>query len=819
MEWPFQQLELTRPAWLAALVLVPLVAFGSRRRLTGFSQARQAASVACRMLLIAVLVLALCGVRVVRPTAERFAVLAVDQSESIADESRRVAESFVAEVVEAGGRDRVVVLGFARRVWKGDSPIVPAGKLRQSPTYSSAAPKPNSEGTNLAAAIELAAALAPCDRVPHVVLLTDGCQTEGDALRVARAAGVEISTVPLLSRAEPEVYVSAVETPGEAPQHESFHVDVVLHSSHQDEGKVTVFRDDRFLADRRAAVAEGTNRVRFSDSIAEEGPVTYTARIEEFRDTLPENNTASGVVFATARRRVLLVESEVSAAIHLATALEGEKIDVDVRRPDGLPTSPAEFADYDALVLSNVPAASLSQPQMDAIAAYVRDLGGGLIVIGGDQALTPGGYRNTTLEELLPVSCEFEKTEERPSLAMALIIDRSGSMEEGGAIALAKEATRRAVDLLEPKDQVGVIAFQDYAEWVSELHPCSDKERVLERIDTITAGGGTNMYPAIERAYLALREAEAELKHVVILTDGVSHPGDFDGLVRRMAESGITVSTVAVGQEAVRPLLEDMARIGKGHHYYCDTAEAVPEIFALEAASASKMGIIEEPVRARAESPLEALEQVDVTTAPSLLGYVQTRAKPAGQLVLASERGDPLLIWWRCGRGVAVAFTSDVQSRWAAAWLDWPQFGRFWAQVVRHALRKDRADGFVLTVDQQDALVTVILEAVDPESRPLDGARTTLTVTDPEHTNRQLSFAEATPGRYVADLATPRPGTYYLKLRVEHGGREVFSARRGFVVGYPEEYRTRPTDDDLLRAIAEATGGTHKVSPAAVLAP
>lgn len=805
----FSQFELTRPAWLAALLLLPLVAFYSYRSLTVFSRMRQAASLTCRALLVVALVLGLCGIRLVRPVAEEFVVLAVDQSASIGDESRRAAELFVDKTCEALGSERVIVLPFASR---------PA--LAQD-AHSNGKPALDTQGTNIAAAIELATALIPAGYVPQVVLLSDGVQTEGDALHVSRAVGVPISTVPLQSSRQPEVYVSAVRTEGQVPQQAPFSVEVALFSNHDDEGTVELLRDGAVVDKKRATVTEGSNRVRFTQSIPADRIATFTARVDGFRDTLSENNSAASVVFTTAPPRVLLVESEATLARHLTAALKTERIEVEVRRPDGVfaKESSADLQGYDLLILSNVPAAALSQAQMDLIRTYVGDYGGGLIVVGGDQAFTPGGYHNTTLEDILPVWCEFEKTDERPSMAMVLVIDRSGSMEEGGAIELAKDATRQAVNLLDPKDQVGVIAFQDYAEWVSQLHPCSDKQHVLERIDTITAGGGTNMYPAMERAYLSLREAFAELKHVIVLTDGVSHPGDFHALTAGMAESGITLSTVAVGPEAVRELLDDIARLGKGHHYYCDNAEAVPKIFALETASASKMGIIEKPFRPQVQTSLEALGELDLSTAPSLLGYVETRPKPGSQNVMTSPRGHPLLIWWRYGRGVTVAFTSDVQSRWAAAWLRWPRFGRFWAQLARHAIRKEQAEDFVLRVGHRNRRAKVTLDAVDPLDRYLNAAEAALTVVDPERTSRQLAVEQVAPGRYAIDFPTTTAGTYYLELRLSHRGRLVYAGRRGLVVGYHDEYRTRPTDHDLLRAIAEATGGTYDPKPAALLEP
>ena len=387
------------------------------------------------------------------------------------------------------------------------------------------------------------------------------------------------------------------------------------------------------------------------------------------------------------RRRVLLVESAPRPAGRLARALRSGRIDVECRQPDELPESANELEPYDLVVLSNVPAAAIER-QMDALESYVRDSGGGLIVVGGDQAFTAGGYRQTTLEKILPVVCVADRQHERPSLALVLVIDRSGSME-GEAMDLAKEATRGAVRMLGTADQVGVMAFEDNSRWVTPLQPCADKGRVLAAIDTIVAGGGTDLYSALDKAYLALDETFAELKHMIVLTDGASHPGDFEALITKIAEAGITVSTVAVGREALAGLLGEMARIGRGHYYLCDDPAAVPEAFAMETAAASRVGIVERPFFAQLVDPAPALAEIDFQKAPSLLGYVQTKAKPTARPVLATERGDPLLIWWRYGLGLAVAFTSDAQPRWAAPWLRWPDFDRFWSLLADRAMRSD----------------------------------------------------------------------------------------------------------------------------------
>ncbi|MEE8450836.1 MAG: VWA domain-containing protein [Thermoguttaceae bacterium] len=802
------QLELTRPWLLAGLIVLPLLVYYFYRSLVDFSRRQRAVSLLIRSMVVVLLVLALSGLTLLVPTARKFVVFVSDASMSVDEKSQEKAIQFLQQVQQHVGKNEMAFLSFAEEPGRIEAEFSPESLKIDRPD----------QGTNLAAAIEVAVAAIPPFYVPEVVLLTDGNQTEGDALQAALAGGVPISTVPLPTRADPEVQVSAVNVPAQVRQGEPFNVEVVVDSNHDGQGTIDVFRGPHKLQSSKQTIKKGENRFRFQQAVPSERMAEFSARIHGFQDTLLDNNTASGLVFTAGKPRVLLIDSDPKTTRHLVWALDEQDIKVDVRPPEGTPASLSGLQNYEAVIFSNVPATDLTIRQMEVVRSYVQDLGGGLIMLGGDQSFGLGGYYKTILEEILPVRSDFEKEKEKPSLAMVLIIDKSGSMG-GMKIELAKDAAKSAVELLGPRDQVGVVAFDGQSYWVSEVHSASDKNYLIDRISTIEASGGTNIYPAMADAFEALGATAAKLKHIILLTDGHSSPGDFEGITSQMASARMTVSTVAVGNGADQPLLENIARIGNGRYYYCDDPQTVPQIFAKETVTASKSAINEQPFVPQIVRPTEVLNGLDIESAPFLLGFVVTRAKPTSEFILASESGEPLLVWWRYGLGMTVAFTSDAKNRWAAEWLSWPKFNTFWAQIVRHAMRKSEAKGVFVEVKRRGRQATVSLDAVDAAGQFLNKAETTLTIVSPELGTRKLPMTQTAPGRYVAQFETARQGTYHLEMSQQNQGKLTFRQTRGLVVGYPDELRLRPTDKQLLRKISQVTSGTYDPKPEAVFDP
>lgn len=852
----FLSLELTHPWWMATLiVVVPLFGWYFRRSLSDFPRRQRVMSFLTRCAVALLLILALGGLTLLRPTTAEFIIVAIDESLSVTEDdpalsadvaareftNSRQVDDFLDKALSAPtqfGESRIMYLRFATHAGSlsSDRPHQ-QDPGREPPSTSDLDPN----ATNLAAAIRSAAGAMPPDYVPRIVLLTDGNQTVGDALQAALNTSsiarfrmnstegkpltsssnlIPIDTVPLKVRDNPEVQVAAVDVPAQVREGEPFYVEVVINSNHEDEGLVEVFRGAHKVLSENRKLKAGENRFRFQQTITGERLAQYTVKIGGLKsDALLDNNTESGLVFTTGKPRVLLIESDPKLAQQFVWALQQEEIIVDVRPTEGMPESLADLQNYEMLVLSNVPATSLSLRQMELARTYVQDLGGGFMMLGGDQSFGLGGYYKTVLEEILPVRSDFEKEKEKPSLGMVLVIDKSGSMG-GDKIEMAKEAAKSAAELLGPRDQLGVIAFDGDFYWVSEMQSAANKGRIMDDISRVEAGGGTTMAPAMEEAYNALLGCTAKLKHVIMLTDGVSSPGDFEGIAQNMASSRMTCSTVAVGEGCDVNLLEEIARIGQGRSFVATEASSLPQIFAKETMTASKSAINELPFVPQVVRPTQALADIDFETAPFLLGYVVTRPKATCEFILATESGDPLLAWWRYGLGTTVAFTSDAKSRWGAEWLTWPGYSKFWAQVIRQSMRKNDVKGVIVDVKQERGKATVTLDAIDPSGRFLNQAMTEATVIDPQLGQRKLVLKQTAPGRYVAQFATPLSGAYHLNMTQKTaGGTLLHQQTRGLIVGYPDELRLNPTNSALLKTLAETTGGRFDPSPESVFAP
>jgi Ca-activated chloride channel family protein len=794
-----------RFAWPWALLLLVLVPWALRAG----KRAGQPALAVLRGTAVALAVLALGGMQVLDRAAPVHVVFALDRSASVGPEQMQAAERFLREALRyRRPHDRVGLVSFGGHAVPE---VAPAAVAELAPTQ-----RPSPHHTDLGEAIRVSASLLPPSGLRRVVVLSDGQDHAGtavEAARVARAAGVQVDTVLLLRPPSPEASVEAVDAPASVPAGERVLVRVQVASTTPQELVVDLSVDGLPVDERRLFVAGGRAVVRFAWRAARPGWAEVQARVQAARDGVVANNVGAAVVRVEGPPAVLYAGSG-----RLPQILRAQGVRVDHVQPHGLPTSAARLSPYHAVVLEDLPALALSRLQMEALRDYVRDLGGGLVVVGGPQAFGVGGYARTALEEALPVFMEVRHRVALPSMALVLVLDTSGSMGGAGTetakVELAKEVARSVVELLGDHDRIGVIQFDQDYRWLVPLVPARERDRIVAQVGRLRAGGGTDMLPALRASYEALRTAQARVKHVIVLSDGQTDPGEFERWVRRMRAERITLTAVSVGKDADVPFMRSLARWGGGRHYLARDPSALPQILVTEAFVSSRSYLVEGRFTPR-RSPGELLR--GIPSVPALLGYVATSPKPGAVVELSSGQRDPILAAWRYGLGRAVAFTSDAVPRWAVEWQSWPSFARFWSQVVRWAMRGD-AGGLDLHAEVAGSRLRVAADARSPAGEELDGLDVRARVVGFGRA-QEVQLRQTAPGWYEGDVLLGESGTYTVAVTALDGGRTVGQAVRPVVVPYPPELRDLEPDPALLARVAEAGGGRVLRSPHEALSP
>ncbi len=802
------EFELTRPLALLALVGLAWIVWLHRRTLAPHSPRRRLLSLGLRAAIFVLVVLALAEPRWVQRRRETHVTWLVDLSRSVGRSALEKAKQLTAG---ATGVKSQSWIGFA-----GQSALAQdAGALEKLAPATLL-----DERTDLAAALKFAEASFPLGFARTAVLFTDGVETSGaiaNELAALKAAGVRVHTVFAAPPERPEVLVRSVTAPRQVKEDEPFRVSAEIAANREMEAEVEIFKSGTRVALKTEKLKAGVNRFELTQTVkGEERLSEFTVQVRAKDDSLADNNAASAFVQSEGKSKALLLADKPEQARYLALALRQEGILLDVRPPTGAPMELGDLQNYDLLLIDNVPATELTPAQMQLFASYVRDFGGGLLMLGGDQSFGLGGYYQTPVEEVLPVRCDFEKEQENPSLGMVLVIDRSGSMS-GDKMEMAKDAAKAAVELLSPRDYVGVVAFDHEAFWASEIGLATDKGGVQQRISAIQAGGGTNIAPGLELAYAKLSGTPAKLKHVILLTDGVSTPGPFYELTSQMAQERITVSAVAVGSDSDTKLLEQIAGWGNGRYYFTDNPQSIPQIFARETMTASKSAIQETPFLPVPTRPADFLAGVNFETAPFLLGYVTTKLKPTTESWLVTERGEPLLATWRYGLGQAGAFTSDARNRWAVEWLKWEGYGKFWAQLARRLMRGRSLRHFPAEIVREGEGFRMVVQALDERGRFLSGVQGEVAVLDPSGRQKSLALERTAPGRYEAWWPAGAKGGYHAQIVFKQNGEVVERQSLSASAGYPDEFLLRPPDEAKLRALAAQTGGRFNPAPDDIL--
>ncbi len=677
------------------------------------------------------------------------------------------------------------------------------------------------DGTDLGAAIRRSLAEVPADSAARIVVLSDGVATRGDTMAAAAAAvaaEIPVDVVSLEQRSIPDIRVVALRAPTRADEGEPIDLRLVTSSPSPAAIEIRLRRDGELIAQAGAKIAAGEDVLRIREKAPGPGFHRYDVEITAADPTLdqsPEDNAGSAFMRVRGQASALVLDGDAGKTAFVARALEAAAFKVEEGSTSRVPADLAGLVGYDLVVLGDVRASDLSPGQIDALASYVRDLGGGLLLMGGDRSLGPGGYARTPLEEVSPVSFDLKQERRRGSLAEVIGIDISGSMAaSAGAhtkLELANEAAARSAALLGAGDRLGVLHVDTAVNWSVPLGPVSDKAGIERAIRGVGVGGGGILVDiTLEAAYAALAKERVNLKHVLLFADGsdAEQMGPCRTMVSDALRAGITTSVIALGNGGDVPELETLSRLGSGRFYLIEDANRLPAVFSQETILAARSSVVEKEFRVGRSAPSAILSGVSLDEAPSLDGYVVTIPKGRSSVLMTGPEGDPILAVWSAGVGRSAVFTSDLKDRWGTRWTTWPGAARLVGQLGRDITRKGEDGRVRVEADASGGELHVRATVVGDDGRAQSFRRLMVRVAGPDGFTRETALEATGAGAYAASIPLSRPGTYIAIAKDEQSGDVVGTAGAALTAG--EELRPTGSDAALLGRIADLTGGKRR---------
>lgn len=822
------------PWFLGALLIVLAVELFVSFRSRGVTRRQWNLGLAARVLIVALLVLGLVNPVFTRTSDEVTTVFVVDVSASMGEAAKAGSRAWVDAALTdpKGGRWAVVEFGSDARVGTpvGTDPYRRARGV-------------DGEATNISRGLRLAESLLAPESRQRLVLVSDGRANTGDLqaeLDRLQTLGVVVDVHTIDVGAEADAAIAGMDMPSSVNAGESFDVTVEVLSTIAGAAVVDLSDESGLVASQDVDLVAGSNQITFSATASEPGLQQFDAQVRMSGDTVDQNDRHRTGVEVKGPASVLIVEGqtdngEVLEEVLTATGLEVTRLGVE--QMPGI----EELSIHRSIVLVDVSARDLNEVKVEALNTVTRDLGRGLVVVGGTHSYGLGGYRDTPLEALLPVDSEAPDTEREAEVAEVLLIDTSESMGachcdesgqnsfEGGVnkTDISKAAAVKAIEALGANDEVGVLAFSGNSQWVVPLQEFPDRATIDEGVGSLRPFGETRIVPAIEEAAEQLLQSEKELKHIILFTDGftaeleigaefVGQPFARDLLdaVEAIADQGITVSVVGTGEGAI-PALELVAEAGNGRFYPGRDLNEIPEIFVKEARLASRSYINEGEFYPTVTSTAAAVRNLE--SSPPILGYVATTPKPTADVqLLVGELADPLLASWRIGLGKVTAWTSDGGDRWGAEWAGWDGYSDFWSNLVRDTFPLAGSEGQRLEASISDELMTIRLEGAEAWQA---GFEPTVRISYPDGTNAEVRLDRVSDFEYRSVVPARQGGTYALGTSVadQTGSAAILStlATRSFAA----EYLPGPSDGELMASISTSTDGRGEITAAEAFDP
>jgi hypothetical protein len=500
----------------------------------------------------------------------------------------------------------------------------------------------------------------------------------------------------------------------------------------------------------------------------------------------------------------------------LAEVLRAQGIGVEVVT-DAAGLNAGSLSGGRAVVINNVPAHKIPGDVLKALEFFVREQGGGLMMAGGRFSFGAGGYFQSPVDPLLPVSMELRQEHRKLAVAMAIVLDRSGSMAAGAGpgitkMDLADEGAARAIELLGPTDAVAVFAVDSEAHAVVPLSRIgADALKMSREVRRIqSAGGGIFVHTGLKAAWAVLQKSDGGQRHVVLFADAADaeEPGDYKALLAEMVAQGVTVSVIALGTpgDTDAKFLEDVAARGNGRIFFSADPSQLPGIFAQETVAVARSAFLKDPVAVVDAGGWTEIAARPLVWPSVLDGYNLSYLKPeaAAAAVTGDEYRAPLVAFWQRGAGRAAAVSFPLAGEFSGSVRAWKQAGDFEQTLVRWLLPETPPPGAGLRT--RVAGGDLLIELLHDEGwtrRLAEEAPRLLLAAGSDGKAFGVPWRRIEPGRYGARVAIP-PGGWVRGVVQAGKDRWVFGP---VAAGVDPEWNFSAERLQALREVSQESGG------------
>ena len=757
---------------------------------------------AVRLMLLGLVILSLSGISINRRGSADTTIFLVDLSRSNEQNLEQMNRDLSSMIEKMPGKNRYGLVAF------GKDAVVDQF-LTQEKHFSGIMSKPQQAATNIEDAILKGLSMIPENAAGRLVVLTDGKETRGNAKNTISALSsgqTELLSVLYETKQGKDAYMEKVELPSYLYAGDSYSMTATVVSNYDTDAVLQILQGTEVKSESKVHLTRGSNQFVLKQKVFGESLESFDVRVVAEGDTCGENNTFRACAVVNSLPKVLVISGLKEDSKNFSSILDAAGVNSSVVSAVNAPDTLEEMLSYKTIVLENVHKSDLPEEFLNHIDTYVKDYGCGLICCGGEESYALGGYRDSELEKVLPVEMQLRGGNELPTLAMVMVIDHSGSMstdagDGSGAtnLDLAVTAANAAVDELQSKDYVGVVTFDDHFTWQLPVTKAEDKDAIHEKIETVPEGGGTTIKPALNAALAEIDKCEADIRHVVLLTDGQGETSNFYDVTSAYQEAGVTLSTVAVGTDSDQRLLKNLAEQCNGRYYYSDISSDIPKIFAQEVFLSGDTYLQNGDFSLKVDGSNAITGDIFEEVWPMIKGYVSATPKSQARVLLASDKDDPVLSVMQYGLGHTVAWNTDVTNTWTGGFAGQTDYIKLWKRIIDYSagnagIGEDSAD-----VSTTEGSTKITYEARDYTEQ----TKVEAVYTAPDGTTETVKLKATALGQFETSIDTAQTGIYTLSVRRMEGEEIENAINTAAVVQYSDEYKFALTNEKFSEFVEQ----------------